>query len=100
MAPLHPDTRRTIAAIFAACLSASTFLELAGGGAALAQPPPAPTIERLIADGWEIAGYVTAWENRSLILFKHKEHKYLVQCSILSDVLRNPRIVTNCYELR
>jgi hypothetical protein len=33
------------------------------------------TIERLITDGWEVAGYISAWENRSLILFKHKEHK-------------------------
>ena len=45
-------------------------------------------------------GDVTAWENRSLILFKHKEHKHLVQCSVLIDVMRNPRVVTACYELR
>jgi hypothetical protein len=30
------------------------------------------TIEKLLADGWEIGGYVSAWENRSLILFRHK----------------------------
>ena len=61
---------------------------------------PALTIEKLITDGWEVAGYISAWENRSLILFKHKEHKHLVQCSVLLDVLRNPRVVTYCYELR
>ena len=61
---------------------------------------PAVTIEKLIAEGWEIAGYIAAWENRTLILFKHKEHKYLVQCSVLIDVMRNPRLVTGCYELR
>ncbi len=66
---------------------------------AMAQQP-AVTIEKLIADGWEVAGYVAAWENRTLILFKHKEHKYLVQCSVLIDVMRNPRLVTACYELR
>jgi hypothetical protein len=64
------------------------------------QQQTAVTIEKLIADGWEIAGYIAAWENRSLILFKHKEHKFLVQCSVLIDVMRNPRVVTTCYELR
>jgi len=66
---------------------------------ALAQQPSI-TIEKLITDGWEVGGYISAWENRSLILFKHKEHKHLVQCSVLFDVLRNPRVVTFCYELR
>jgi hypothetical protein len=61
---------------------------------------PSLTIEKLIADGWEVAGYVSAWENRSLILFKHKEYKYLVQCSVLIDVTRNPRVVTACYEIK
>jgi hypothetical protein len=68
-------------------------------GSALAQQP-APTIEKLLGEGWEVAGYIAAWENRSLILFKHKERKYLVQCSVLVDVLRNPRTVVVCYELR
>ena len=67
--------------------------------AALAQQP-ALTIEKLLGEGWEVAGYIAAWENRSLILFKHKEHKHLVQCSVLIDVLRNPRVVTYCYELK
>jgi hypothetical protein len=67
--------------------------------AALAQQP-GPTIEKLLADGWEVGGYIAASENRSLILFKHKEHKHLVQCSVLIDVLRNPRSVMYCYELR
>jgi hypothetical protein len=66
----------------------------------VAQQPPSLTIEKLLTDGWEVAGYVSAWENRSLILFKHKEHKYLVQCSVLLDVMRNPRLVIYCYELR
>jgi hypothetical protein len=61
---------------------------------------PALTIEKLLGEGWEVAGYIAAWENRSLILFKHREHKHLVQCSVLIDVLRNPRTVTACYELR
>jgi hypothetical protein len=66
----------------------------------LAQQQSATTIEKLLDDGWEVTGYIAAWENRSLILFKHKEHKYLVQCSVLVDVMRNPRVVNYCYELR
>ena len=62
-------------------------------------PHPALTIEKLVGDGWEIAGYVAAWENRSLILFKNKNQSYLVQCSVLIDVMRNPRQVVYCYEL-
>jgi hypothetical protein len=68
-------------------------------GAGQAAPQPAPTIEKLVADGWEVAGYVAAWENRSLILFKNKNQSYLVQCSVLIDVMRNPRQVVYCYEL-
>ena len=66
---------------------------------AMAQQPSV-TIEKLIGEGWEVAGYIAAWENRTLVLFKHKEHKYLVQCSVLIDVMRNPRLVTACYELK
>jgi hypothetical protein len=80
-------------------------MRLAGAGLAVlllagqAAPQSPPTIEKLLADGWEVAGYVAAWENRSLILFKNKNQSYLVQCSILIDVMRNPRQVVYCYEL-
>ena len=70
----------------------------AAGSAAFAQAPV--TIEQLLEGGWDIAGYVAAWENRSLILLRHREHKYLVQCSVLVDVMRSPRVVTSCYEIR
>jgi hypothetical protein len=64
------------------------------------QQQSATTIEKLLTDGWEVAGYVSAWENRSLLLFKHKDQHYLVQCSVLIDVMRNPRVVTYCYEIK
>jgi hypothetical protein len=58
------------------------------------------TIEKLLADGWEIAGYTGTFDNRSsLMLFKHKDKTYLVQCSVLYDVTRNPGANVNCYEL-
>jgi hypothetical protein len=69
-------------------------------GAAPGSAQTAISIEKLLEQGWEIAGYVAAWENRSLILFRHKDHKYLVQCSVLIDVLRSPRTVIACYGLR
>ena len=79
------------------CLGLAAYL--AAGGPAYAAEPPL-TIERLSADGWEIAGYTGTFDNRSsLILFRRKDTRYLVQCSILYDVTRSPRVITNCYEL-
>ena len=59
------------------------------------------TIDGLIANGWEIAGYASGYDNRtSLILFRHPGVNALVQCGVLFDVTRNPRTLVNCYELR
>ena len=53
---------------------------LAATGLAAAEPPL--TIERLIGEGWEIAGYTSGYDNRStLLLFRHKDKNYLIQCS-------------------
>lgn len=70
---------------------------LAGSAHAQARDNP---IEKLLEGGWEVAGFVAAWENRTLILFKHKDHRHLVQCSVLIDVTRNPRVLPVCYEIR
>jgi len=59
------------------------------------------TIEQLLTQGWEIAGYASGYDNRtSLILFRHPGVNTLGQCGILFDVTCNPRTVVNCYELR
>jgi hypothetical protein len=58
------------------------------------------TVESLLKDGWEIAGFASNFEGRSLILFKHKDKGYLAQCSVLYDVTRSNRVVINCYEVR
>lgn len=79
---------------------ASLGLALTLANMRMAPAQSSVTVEQLLTDGWEIAGYVAAWENRSLILFKHKDRKYLVQCSVLIDVLRNPRQVIYCYEIK
>ena len=58
------------------------------------------TIERLTREGWEIAGFTGASDIRaSLILFKHKDKPFLVQCSTFYDVTRSSRTTLNCYEL-
>jgi hypothetical protein len=72
---------------------------LGAASAATAEPPV--TIEQLLAQGWEIAGYASGYDNRtSLILFRHPGMNALVQCGILFDVTRNPHTIINCYELR
>jgi hypothetical protein len=59
------------------------------------------TVEQLLAQGWEIAGYASGYDNRtSLILFRHPGENKVVQCGVLYDVTRSPRTVVNCYELR
>ena len=68
-------------------------------GLAAAETPL--TVEQLLAQGWEIAGYASGYDNRtSLILFRHPGENKLVQCGVLYDVTRSPRTVVNCYELR
>ena len=70
-----------------------------GSGAAAAEPPL--TIQGLLTEGWEIAGYASGYDNRtSLILFRHPGVNSLVQCGVLFDVMRSPRTLVNCYELR
>ena len=67
----------------------------------LAASQTPPTIDKLLEQGWEIAGYASGYDNRtSLILFRHSGVNVLVQCGILYDVTRTPRTVINCYELR
>jgi hypothetical protein len=79
---------------------AAALTVCAGVATAAAQTPPdALGVEQLLKGGWEIAGYASNFEGRSLILFKHKDKPYLAQCSVLYDVTRANRVVTNCYEV-
>ena len=85
-------------------IPALTVVALGISAAALpsaAQAPQPLSVEQLLTDGWEIAGYgALSFEGRTFILFKHKDRHYLVQCSVLYDVLRTKRVLTNCYEVR
>ena len=79
------------------CLSLAIVLRFCSSLSA-AEPPL--TIERLLSDGWEIAGYIGNLDVRtSLILFRRKDVNHLVQCSTLFDVTRAQHVVVNCYEL-
>lgn len=85
--------------VLASFLLSGLLVPVLHGTPALAQPEH--TIQRLLEGGWEIAGYAGTFDNRStVILFRHKDRTFLVQCSTLHDVTRTPRLVTNCYELR
>lgn len=58
-------------------------------------------IEGLLKGGWVIAGFTTMFDNRSaMILFRHPNEMYLVQCRTGLDVTRKPPVYANCYELR
>jgi hypothetical protein len=68
-----------------------------------ADSPPL-TVGQLLADGWEIAGFAPSlYVLGSVMLFKHKDRNYFVQCSAVYDPTRSQRterVVTNCYEIR
>ena len=73
---------------------------LAGLSFAAAEQAPL-TIDQLLAQGWEIAGYASGYDNRtSLMLFRHPGINALVQCGVLYDETRSPRTIINCYELK
>jgi hypothetical protein len=75
------------------------IMALAASRLAAAEAPL--TIDQLLGQGWEIAGYASGYDNRtSLILFRRPGMSALVQCGVLYDVTRNPRTIVNCYELK
>ena len=58
------------------------------------------TIEALLKDGWQIAGYTGAVDNWStFILFRHPDRPYLIQCRAGYDVTRQQRTQSHCYRL-
>ena len=82
-------------------IASITFLIIGGAASAQAQAQAPTTVDQLLSQAWEIAGYTTAGDNRaSLILFRHPGVDSLVQCSVHYDPTRKPFAVVNCYELR
>ena len=81
---------------------ALALFALTAAGPAGAQVPPPSSIAQLLADGWEIAGFAPSLAMvGSIILFKHKDRNFFVQCTAVYDATRaRDRVVTNCYEIR
>ena len=58
------------------------------------------SIEDPLKTGWRVAGYTSAFDNRSaFILFRHPDESHLIQCRAGYDVTRSPRVFSNCYKL-
>jgi hypothetical protein len=93
----------TVATVFRRAVAAILLL---AASPALGAEAPAPTsIGQLLADGWEIAGYAPSLAMvGSVILFKHKDRNFLVQCTAVYDATRGAaradRVITNCYEIK
>ena len=75
---------------------------------AVAAPAVAATdenisIETLLKDGWQIAGYAAANQSAvesAMILLRNADQSYLVQCRASYDVTRSPSVNSHCYKLR
>ena len=81
------------------------ILALTASQSVRAESPSQLSVGQLLADGWEVAGYAASPTMiGSVILFKHKDRNYFVQCSAVYDATRgqraSERVVTNCYEIR
>jgi len=60
-----------------------------------------PSISTMLKEGWQIAGYSQASDNRStFILFRHPDQAYLVQCRAGYDATRTPPTYSICYRLK
>jgi hypothetical protein len=61
------------------------------------------SIETLLKDGWQVAGYAAANQSAvesAMILLRHADQSYLVQCRASFDVTRSPSVTSHCYKLR
>jgi len=86
-------------------LGALAAVALTAAGPAGAEAPPQYSIAQLLGDGWEIAGFAPSLAMvGSVILFKHKDRNFFVQCTAVYDATRShlaaERVITNCYEIR
>jgi len=74
---------------------------------AVAAPAVAATdenisIETLLKDGWQIAGYAAANQSAvesAMILLRNADQSYLLQCRSSYDVTRSPSVNSHCYKL-
>jgi hypothetical protein len=85
----------------------ATVLALLLAAPAVAAPAVAATdenisIETLLKDGWQIAGYAAANQSAvesAMIVLRNADQSYLVQCRSSYDVTRSPSVNSHCYKL-
>ena len=85
----------------------ATVLALLLAASAVAAPAVAATdenisIETLLKDGWQIAGYAAANQSAvesAMILLRNADQSYLLQCRSSYDVTRSPSVNSHCYKL-
>ena len=83
------------------CLA--TVLALLLAAPAVAATDENISMETLLKDGWQVAGYAAANQGAvesAMILLRHADQSYLVQCRGSFDVTRSPSITSHCYKLR
>ena len=83
------------------CLA--TVLALLLAAPAVAATDANISMETLLKDGWQVAGYAAANQGAvesAMILLRHANQSYLVQCRGSFDVTRSPSITSHCYKLR
>ena len=79
----------------------ATVLALLLAAPAVATTDENISIETLLKDGWQInaAANQSAVES-AMILLRHADQSYLVQCRASYDVTRSPSVTSHCYKLR
>ena len=83
------------------CLA--TVLALLLAAPAVAATDENISMETLLKDGWQVAGYAAANQGAvesAMILLRHANQSYLVQCRGSFDVTRSPSVTSHCYKLR
>jgi len=81
----------------------ATVLALLLAAPAVAATDENISIETLLKDGWQVAGYAAANQfavESAMILLRHADQSYLVQCRASFDVTRSPNVNLHCYKLR
>ena len=81
----------------------ATVLALLLAAPAVAATDENISIETLLKDGWQIAGYAASNQfavESAMILLRHEGESYLVQCRGSFDVTRSPSVTSHCYKLR
>ena len=81
----------------------ATVLAMLLAAPAVAATDENVSMETLLKDGWQIAGYAAANQGAvesAMILLRHADQSYLVQCRASFDVTRSPSVNSHCYKLR